>query len=140
MSTLVDTSVIVRAVVGAHEDHEPVAAWLRAHLTRTSVVTSTHALAETFNVLSGRMQVPHAECRRLVARIRREFQLVSLAQGDYADAIEMTMNAGRSGPTVYDALHVVAANKAGATRVAACDARSFPFLLPPSRFFNPLDP
>ncbi len=55
------------------------------------MMATTHALAEVFNVTSGFFQMPHEECRRIIARLRREIALVSLSQADYMAAIEMTM-------------------------------------------------
>ena len=140
MSLLLDSSVLVRAVVASHPDHAVVDAWYTARLAETELLATTHALAETFKVVSGAYRAPHAECRRIVARLRRDLTLVALHPADYLSAIEMTMRAGRSGPTVYDALHVAGAVRAGATHVAACDLRSFPFLLPPAQLVNPLAP
>ena len=91
-------------------------------------------------MVSGAYRAPHAECRRIVARLRRDLTLAALHPANYLSATEMTMRAGRSGPTVYDALHVAGAIRAGATHVAACDLRSFPFLLPPAQLVNPLAP
>ncbi len=134
----VDTSILVRASVARADRHAEALEWIDGAGAETGLATSTHALAELFSVVSGFFQTPHDVSRRIVARVRQRFSIVTLDEGSYLDAIERTMQIGRSGPTVYDALHVVAADKVGATRLASADEKSFPFLLPASMFVNPI--
>jgi predicted nucleic acid-binding protein len=138
VSVLLDSSLLVPVVVAKHPDHAQARAWYQQQAARTEMLATTHALAEVFNVVSGFYRVPHAECRHLLTRLRRELGLVSLSQADYMAAIELTMQVGRSGPTVYDALHVAGFQKSGATHLVYCDERSFPSLLPSSTLVNPL--
>ena len=66
MSLLLDTSVLVRVVVRLHPDHRAARGWYAERLADTELFATTHALAETFNVVSGFYRAPHAECRRIV--------------------------------------------------------------------------
>lgn len=140
MSVYVDSSVIVRYVAAAHEDNAAVKSWLQALAARTEIVTSTHALAEVFKVISTLFRYPPAQSLSTITSIRRTFRIVTLLEAQYVEAIELTLSKGFAGGAVYDALHIAAAARAGATRVASCDERSFPRMLPPSRFVNPLKP
>ena len=138
MSLLLDSSLIVRAVVQKHSDHARALAWVSKSVSETELLCTTHALAETFSVMSGFFSVPHAECRATLTSIRSVFGIVELGEEEYASATEMTMRVGRSGGAVYDALHVAGFEKVGAEQLVHCDEKSFPFLLPESRRFNPL--
>ncbi len=79
------------------------------------------------------------DVNKVIRWVRDSFRVQPLAVYDYPLAIQMVSEAGLTGGAIYDALHVRAAVKAEADRIASGDKRSFPYLWPNSKLVNPFE-
>jgi predicted nucleic acid-binding protein len=122
MRVFFDTSVLVPAVVDQLKNHSVA---LEIFYTRTSGqhqgVTSGHALAECYSVLTA-LPLPRwvtpTEAERLIEEsICQRLEIVELGEGDYRSAIGRLSRSGLAGGIIYDALHAIAAEKAGCSRL-----------------------
>ena len=137
MKVFFDTSVLVPALVDQLANH---AAALELFVKYTSGRnqghTSTHALAECYSVLTGLplpRRVSTVEAKRLIDEsIRARLHVVNLDDVDYAAAIERVTRDGLAGRIIYDALHAVAAEKAGCTRLYTYNVDHFRAVCPDS--------
>ncbi len=118
MKAALDTSVLVSALHRAHPHHEDARAWLEAAMRKDAVAfVTTHALAETWSVLSriaGPNRLSPARVRDMVRRIEDIVTVVPLDTSDYRGAIDRCADRGFSSGVVFDALHLVAAERVGA--------------------------
>ena len=122
MKAFFDTSVLVPALVDQLGNH---ASALEVYAEHTSGsnrgCTSTYALAECYAVLTTLplpRRVSAAEAKRLIDEsIRARLEVVDLEESDYAAAIDRVSGSGLAGGVVYDALHAIAAEKAGCSRL-----------------------
>lgn len=122
MTVFFDTSVIVPALVDQLSNHAAaLEVYARLSSGRNTGVTSTHALAECYSVLTGiplPRRVTAAEAKLLVNEsVLGRLTVVDLAKSDYVAAIERISRHGLVGGIVYDALHAISAEKAGCTRL-----------------------
>lgn len=130
MTTFFDTSVLVPALVDQLGNHPACfAAFLTATSNQNRGVCSTHALAECLSVLSSlpvprRITAPDA-FRLIEESILSRFMVVALDTEDYRSAIQAVADKGLTGGIIYDALHVVAARKAGCERILTYNVRHF---------------
>ena len=140
MSLYLDSSVLVRLSVEAHDDFEATNGWLSGVPAQTQFLTSTHALAEVFRAATGYYSIPEADISAIIAGIRAACTVAPLIMADYTHAFAITFKAGLGGASVYDGLHTAAALRLRARKVVACDEKSFPKMLPDTRWMNPLKP
>lgn len=131
-----DTSVLVASMIEGHPRHAESARRLEeCHGTARRGFVSTHALAETFAVLSAmpiRPRLHPADCVRLVEQnVLKHLTVVPLNERSYRDAMQRAADLGLAGGIVYDALHVVAAQQAKCRRLYTLNARHFARLAPP---------
>ena len=127
--TLVDTSVVV-ASLDPDEPH---------HLACDRVLAAgqhklyAHALAETFSILTGgrlgRRLHPAAAAGLIQESVLPFVQLVSLSGKEVMAALATAQARGARGGAVYDLLHLVAARKAGVSRLLTLDVRNFQALV-----------
>lgn len=130
MSAYFDTSVLVAAVSDQLPQHNAALACFQSQ-TRdgANAATSTHALAETYATLTAlplQRRISGTEALRLIefnflARLR----ILDLPAGDYHDALRLCGSLGRVSGQIYDALHVIAAKKAGCDVVYTYNHRHF---------------
>jgi predicted nucleic acid-binding protein len=117
------------------EDHH--AAALKALASVAGAFTSTHALAETFATLtSGRLeiQLTPAEATEVIdANIIQRLQIVSLASGDYQQAMRSSQLVGARGGAIFDMLHLQAARRGAATHILTINVRHFQTFAPDLR-------
>ena len=122
MTVFFDTSVMVPALVDQLNNHaNALEIYVRFTSRRNQDVTSTHALAECYSVLTG-MPLPRrvttVEAKRLIDKsIHTRLNVVDLTESDYASAVERVSRDGLVGGIIYDALHAIAAERAGCTRL-----------------------
>ncbi len=69
--------------------------------------------------------------------MRRRLRVVALSATDYREAVSFAVDRGVTGPTFYDGLHVMAARKARADRIATLNTRHFAQLWPASQLIEP---
>lgn len=124
-----DTSVLVAALVEAHEFHRRATPWIEAAVHRRIEATcSWHAAAETWSVLT-RMPLdppispPLAEVAidRLLARV----EPVAPAPEHYRLALRRCAERGVRSGAVFDALHLVSAESSGAEGFVTFNAADF---------------
>ncbi len=130
MTVALDTSVIVAALVAAHPDHARARPYLdRARDGQNRLVVASHALAEvyaTLTVYPGSPKLTPADARRLLAQdVLAHAQVVALDGDDYASVLDRLVGLGLVSGAVYDALHVRAAEKAGADELVTINGRDF---------------
>lgn len=128
--TLFDTSVLVAALVERLPEHPRAAAELRrVSATKRDACAAVHALAELYAVLTTLPVSPRitpGQARRLVQHnVSSRMELVALDGFDYDATVDRLTDLGLSGGVVYDALHLRAAEKAGAERLVTFNRRDF---------------
>jgi predicted nucleic acid-binding protein len=122
MRVLLDTSVLVAAVVEMHEAHARAFAALdRVQRGRDEGCVSAHSLTEMYAILT-RAPAPlrHSPAQALLSieeNVLKHFKLLALSGGDYAALIREAAMAGIQGGTIYDAVLLKAASSAKVGRV-----------------------
>ena len=115
MTSLLDTSVLVPALVEVHPNHERAYPWLeRAAAGEINVAVSNHSLAETYATMTKlpvRPKIPPGLASRLLRDGTVALTLVPLTAEDYHRTIGRIAELGLAGGMVYDALIACAAQK-----------------------------
>jgi predicted nucleic acid-binding protein len=130
MKTLLDTSVLVPALVRGLPQHSRAQPWLeRARSGEFSWAVASHTLAELYAVLTALPVSPRimpATARRLIREnVEDSAEIVALSPRDYRDVLTMMADLGLSSGAVYDALICRAAQKAEARRVLTFNIAHF---------------
>ena len=125
MSTHLDSSVLVAALVDSDPHHEAC-----LHLLRkggSSVLV--HALAETFNTMTGGKLIsrilPSVVSEVLTVSVLPRVRPIGLSAAETIAAFAETEERGVRGGAIYDYLHLVAARKAGARKLYTLDLDNF---------------
>lgn len=130
MLKVFDTSVLVAALSEAHNVHD----LARLHLDealdgQVDLAVSAHALAEvyaTLTVLPVRPRITPRQAWYLIEdNLLDVAHIVTLEAEDYAAVLRRITQLGLVSGAVYDALHVVAAEKAGADELLTFNGRDF---------------
>jgi len=135
MKVLLDTRVLVSAVVQQHADHERSFAILeRVQEGADEGYVSAHGLAEMYAVLT-KLPPPsrHAPEQALLSieeNVVKYFKISSLTGGDYAALIREGALAGIQGGTIYDAVLLRCAIKAGVERIYTLNIKHFQSVAP----------
>ncbi len=130
MRVLLDTNVLVASVVSPHEHHERAYAVLeRVQSGSEEGFVSAHGLAEVYAVLT-RLPVPfrHTPEQALLSveeNILKYFKVISLTGADYTAVIREAALGGVQGGTIYDAVVVKCAAKAGVEKLFTLNVRHF---------------
>jgi predicted nucleic acid-binding protein len=125
----IDTSVLVAAAVAVHPDHERAAeSFAGARAEGNSACVSLHAMAETYSVLT---KLPLVErilppaARAYLEVLRGFVSTVAITEPMYLDALDRCATRGLGSGAVFDALHLVAAEAAGADLMLTFNERDF---------------
>lgn len=118
MKIAIDTSVFVPAIMTGHRHHARARCWLQAVETgRLEGVASWHAMSETWSVLTRLPVTPRISplsAWGAVRRLRSVLTLIPPTERIYRTAlVRCTARALTSG-VIFDALHLVTAEEAGA--------------------------
>lgn len=137
MRALLDTSVLVAALVATHARHAQAFPWLRrAHAGEFQLVVATHSLAELYSVLTtlpARPRISPADALTLIEQnVERHAHFVSLSEADYLAALRDLTARSLAGGTVFDALLVRAARKAAVDRLVTLNPADFRRIWPDS--------
>lgn len=130
MRVFLDTSVLVAAVLADHEAHARAFAALERVLGGLDDgVVSGHSLAEMYAVLT-RLPTPfrHTPEQALLSieeNVIPHFELCSLSGRDYATLVREAALIGIQGGTVYDAVLLKCAAKAGVERIYTFNVQHF---------------
>ena len=130
MRILLDTSVLVAAMVEAHPAHERTLPWLQRVKTETDTgLVAAHSLAELYAILTTLPLQPRilpSVARQLIRHnVLDIFEVVALSDEDYATVIDHLSNLGIVGGATYDALILHAASKADANQVVTLNEKDF---------------
>lgn len=131
MRVLLDTSVLVPALVPALSQHEKAFPHLdSAHRGETSLIVSSHALAECYSSLTALPVSPAVtpgQARRLIEETVAEAaeEIVSLGGDDYLKVLQRMTDLGLESGAVYDALHTYCAEKASADELRTFNGKDF---------------
>ncbi|MBE5229035.1 MAG: PIN domain-containing protein [Microcystis aeruginosa PMC 728.11] len=126
---LFDTSVLVAAILVKHPQHFPCWSWLEK--VKTSQIEGfiiTHTLAELFSVISSFPSQPRFSpqiTQRLIQENLKEFQIISLTEDDYYQAIENMVNLGFTGGAIYDGLIAYSTLKIEADKILTLNGKHF---------------
>lgn len=131
-----DTSCIVAAVCGWHENHERAAAELNRRLAGgQAMIVAAPALVETYAVLT-RLPPPHRlsspDALRLIdSNFARTGRIVALDGRGYVALLRTAPDAGVAGGRVYDAVIAQCAVKGRASALLTFNAADFATLAVP---------
>jgi predicted nucleic acid-binding protein len=144
MKVAFDTSVIVPALVPALPMHSAAYAWIRAAVEqRIEGSMSWHAFAEAWAVIT---RIPNlkpaptpATARDSLSSLQKAVRRSPLGPRVYQAAVERCVERGLRSGAVFDALHLVAAERQGAQLFVTANVRHFerlasdesPRILPP---------
>jgi predicted nucleic acid-binding protein len=129
MKVAFDTSVLVAATLSSHRHHPRAVVWLDA-VSAGDIrgVVSVHALGEVWSVLTKLPITPPiapADARRTVRDIVARFEVVPLTARVYDDALDRCCTRGLRSGAIFDALHLVTAESAGADTMLTFNSRDF---------------
>ncbi len=123
-----DSNVLI---AGAYEDHDRFAVAsdvLDAARGGEPAITSAHALAETFAILTS-LPKPHRfspdEASRYVGDLAEFLKIEGLAPNDMIALLKDLGGSGVAGGRVYDAVHARTAVKAGASVIVTWNEKHF---------------
>ena len=126
MTVAIDTSVVIAALLSWHEDHDRAASWLSRHLRK--LVLPQPVLVESYSVMT-RLPSPHRigpeDAYSLLESNLREVPLVGLPSSSAWTFVRTESHAGTAGGSVYDALVIECAVRAGAAAIGTLNARDF---------------
>ena len=131
MRVLLDTSVLVPALVPALSQHEKAFPHLEsARRGETSLVISGHVLAECYSSLTALPLSPAVtpgQARRLIEENVAEAaeEIVSLGAEEYLRVLQRMTDLGLESGAVYDALHVLSAEKTSADELRTFNGADF---------------
>ena len=125
MKVAVDSSVLVAALIASENDHSECNRVLDHHDCSAHV----HALAETFNTLTGSrlgFRVPASDAAQMLRNeLLPRVTFVSLEAHEVIAALAQAEQRGVRGGAVFDYHHLVAATKMKAERFYTLDVRDF---------------
>ena len=116
----VDTSVIVSGLTERHPFHS-----VCAPLLANGAVTSTHALAESFAVLTGVFKYPNHVVSTALARLAGIIDVEEITRDDYLQVLRQARARGITGGLIYDALHAQVARRLRAEKILTYNVSNF---------------
>lgn len=148
MKVALDTSVLVAGLVEAHPEFERASLWLdAADRGELQVVWTVHAYAETWSVLT---RLPLAErldpaaVNEILDALAEAHPPEGIVLADYRSAASRCDRAGVRSGAIFDALHLVVAERLRADAILTLNAKDFtrlspriPALPPPSALALP---
>lgn len=135
MKIFLDSNVLIAAIVEKHESHARAFRILdRVQNGRDEGVISAHSLAEVYSVITkAPPPIRHTSEQALLSiegNIVRFFETISLTGHDYAAVIRDAALAGIQGGTIYDAVLLNCAAKAGVEKILTLNLRHFENIAP----------
>lgn len=130
MKVLLDTSVLVAAMVEVHPAHERALPWLqRAKHREDTAFVASHTLAELYAVLT-RLPVrpsisPAVAWQLIQENVLAAFEVVPLSAEDYRTILEHLSQSGIVGGATYDALIAYTALKAMVDQLVTLNEKDF---------------
>jgi predicted nucleic acid-binding protein len=127
-----DTSVLIATAQVSHERHSA-SRDLWNQCTRQNTGTSTHTLAEIFNVLTAMPPALRLAPRDAVLAVEtflERLSPVTLSAEEYMETLRRTANLGHSGGMIYDALILACARKVQAEKIYTWNVKHFRMVAP----------
>lgn len=128
MTSAVDTSVVVAALLGWHSDHDRAARWLGARLDGNDLVLPEQVLLESYSVMT-RLPSPHRLSPEIAIDLLESnfgaVRVVGLPASSAWKFLRGSAASGTVGGALYDALILECAVRAGASSVATFNTRDF---------------
>jgi len=130
MRILLDTSVLVAAMVEAHPAHLQALPWLQKAKDSTYTgLVAAHSLAELYAILTTLPVHPRihpAVAQQLIkSNVLGKFEIVPLSGEDYTAVIDHLADLGIIGGATYDGLILHAASKADVDQVVTLNEKDF---------------
>lgn len=131
MISYLDTSVLIPAVIDKHENHQVALNVIGKAMRQGSIVSTTlHTYAELFNTLTrptpAKTEIlPEDAYELIVNQLGPFLELIELTKEDYEAALKRCADLKLIRSVIYDALHVQAALKAGASVLYTDNLRDF---------------
>jgi predicted nucleic acid-binding protein len=122
-----DTSVLVAAVLAAHEHHDRSLA-VFAGADRKTASCAAHTLAELYATLTrlpGKHRISGDQALLVLDEVEKRLEVVFLDAREYRLAIDQSAKGGICGGAIYDALLGHCALKAGASKIFTWDVGDF---------------
>ena len=116
----IDTSVIVPALAERHENHS-----VCLPLLQKNAVTSTHALAEAFAVLTAIFKYPNHVAAKALSDLAELVTVEEISRKDYLKVLSEARTRGIIGGLIYDALHAETARRLHADKVFTYNVSNF---------------
>lgn len=129
MKVAFDTSVIIAGTHDNHPHHHRAIVWIDAVLEqRVTGLLTWHALAEIWSVLTrlpAPLRLSPAQAMHVVRRVQGVFELHQLEPSVYSEALQRCTDRGFFSGVVFDALHLVGAEHAGAEAIVTFNGADF---------------
>lgn len=127
---LLDTTVLVAGLIDAHPQHSDGQRYLRDAIKAPDRYRcTTHAIAETFRVLVALPLAPRLDATgaRMAIRVSLIPHLapVALTAKDYDRALDVVCASELGAGAIYDALHLMAADRLGASYLITANLKHF---------------
>ena len=142
MKVLIDSNVLVAALLESHEHHSFSRELLeRAFRCEYEPSISNHGLAETYSQLTAhpRQRISPQTAITTMTYATDQMTVIELQTANYKEALGRADRLNVTGGGVYDLLHVEAASKAGADLIATWNVNHFKRLCA-NESFEPLTP
>lgn len=135
MKVFLDTSVLISAVVKQHVSHErSFSAVERIQNRQDEGVIAAHSLAEMYALLTKLpppyRHTPEQALLSVEENVLKHFKIISLVGSEYAAVLREVAGIGVQGGTVYDALLLKSAAKAGAAGIYTLNLKHFQAIAP----------
>ena len=132
---LLDTSVLIAAMVESHAAHARALPWLQRIKNGTDTgLVAAHSLAELYSILTSLPAQPRISPSLASQLIKHNvldvLEVVSLSSEDYTVVIEHLSNLGISGGATYDALILYATSKASVDHIVTLNEKDFRRVFP----------
>ena len=130
MKILLDTSVLVAAMVEAHPAHEQGKAWFNRVTSGTDKgLVAAHSIAELYSILTTlpvHPPISASDAQQLIQQnVAEKLEIVSLSSEDYFQVINQLAEIGIVGGATYDALILRAAENAKVDLVVTLNEKDF---------------
>jgi predicted nucleic acid-binding protein len=135
MRILLDTTILVAAMVEAHPAHQRALPWLQqVHTGSHNGLVAAHTLAELYSVLTTLPVQPRVSPgiahQMIEQNVLAAFEIVTLSDMDYKSVLNHLADLKLSGGIIYDALILFAAIKSDAEQVITPSAKDFRRIYP----------
>jgi predicted nucleic acid-binding protein len=130
MNRYFDTSVLIQALVDQLPEHErALTQYTDALETPKQTFISSHSIAECYATLSAlplkRRITPYEAFQLVEESILSRVQVIELSRSDYQQAMKKVLAANLGSGAVYDAIHLVSAEKASCNQIFTFNLKHF---------------